>query len=138
MFDPALTYSFTEDSDGVIRIENKGRIEDYRASITFPTSLADHLAGNGLSEVGLFLSFYKTGALFPLKHNITQNDGDSLLRVSSVVAATFAGQELQNLQDDVIITFKLDYETEPNVTCVSWDFNANGEEGKKTHPMHHV
>lgn len=51
----------------------------------------------------------------------------SHLEVTSVVAATFAGQELQNLEDDVIITFKLDFETTPNFTCVSWDFNANGE-----------
>ncbi len=110
-------------------IVNKGRIDDYEASITLPKSISERLIGSGALEAGLFLSYYDTGAMFPVAYNATSVD----YAVTSVVAATFAGQELHNLEDDVIITFKLDLEVQSNVTCVSWDFTANGENTENSH-----
>lgn len=128
---PDLKYYFTRNEQGEIMIVTKGRITDYEASITLPKSLSDRLSGSGRLDAGLFLSFYDSGAMFPLKYNsstLTLNlNPSSSVDVSSVVAATFAGHELQNLQDDVIITFKFDFAVTPNLTCVSWDFDANGK-----------
>lgn len=122
---------FARREDGTIAIVNKGRITDYEASIMLPKSLSDRLLGSGRSDAGLFLSFYDSGAMFPLKYNSTTLGLDlaptASLDVSSVVAATFAGHELQNLQDDVIVTFKLGFMVTPNLTCASWDFGANGK-----------
>lgn len=109
----------------------KSRIADYEASITLPKSISDRLTGRGRLEAGLFLSYYDTAAMFPLSHNTTQLPEGNLashLELSSVVAATFAGEELHSLEDDVIITFKLEFETVSNLTCVSWDFAADGKD----------
>lgn len=135
---PDLKYFFTKNSAGDIEVVTKGRITDYEASIVFPKSLSARLTGRGREEAGLFLSYYDTAALFPLKYN-SSKDPATILDASSVVAATFAGEELQNLNDDVIITFKLgiqertstagtgEFEPTANLTCVSWDFSANGK-----------
>lgn len=127
-----MKYFFTRNQAGNIEIVTKGRITDYEASITLPKSISDRLTGRGRLEAGLFLSYYDTAAMFPLGHNTTQLPEGNLvsgshLELSSVVAATFAGEELQNLEDDVIITFRLEFETASNLTCVSWDFAADGK-----------
>ncbi len=76
----------------------------------------------GPAKVGLFLAYYDSGVMFPLDYNETEHTN-----TTSVVAASFAGLDLSNLRDDVIITFKLNDVDSSNVTCVSWDFEENGK-----------
>lgn len=121
---PALRYFFSESSGGKIQILNgESRVGDYKASITLPKSLSEYLTG---SEVGVFLSYYDSGNLFPLEANSSSFDADHYMRVSPVVAASFPNHELSGLRDSVIITLKLEVSDFSNVTCVSWDFQGNG------------
>ena len=54
------------------------------------------------------------------------DDQENGVNVSAVVAASFVGEQLRNLTDDVLITINLGTSNYSNVTCVSWDFNALG------------
>jgi hypothetical protein len=131
--EPDLKYFFVKNEDGNVEIATRGRITNYEASITLPKSISDRLTGRGRLEAGLFLSYYDTASLFPERRNSTRSPEEeelaspSVLEVSSVVAATFVGEELQNLEDDVTIAFKLEADVTTNLTCVSWDFRADGE-----------
>lgn len=62
--------------------------------------------------------------MFPLEGNATEQEK----YVTSVVSASFAGHSINNLNDDVIITLKLNSTNSYNVTCVYWDFEANGKD----------
>lgn len=81
-----------------------------------PKSIEERLRGS--AETGLFLSFYDSGLMFPLEDNDTD--------VTAVVAASFAGRQLHDLKDNVIIKIKLGSRAYSNLTCVSWSFEANG------------
>lgn len=87
-----------------------------------PRSIAGELEET--STVGLFVSYYDSNAMFPLDYNDTEAGVG--MTVSAVMAASFAGKHLYDLPDDVIITINLGADNYTNVTCVSWDFEANG------------
>lgn len=71
--------------------------------------------------------------MFPVEQEASEDGEDTddevigQLQASAVVAASFAGQQLQNLRDDVIITIDLGVQNYSNISCVSWDFTANGK-----------
>lgn len=111
--------------------ENTDSDSDYETSITLPSSILEHFTGG--QDIGLVLTYYDSAILFPFELNATQKEMEEMESVdiahsiTPVVAATFTGQDLRNLKDNVIITFTLELDSQPNVTCVSWDFGANGE-----------
>ena len=118
--EPALRYLFVKDADGNIEIQSGDRrVTRYEASITFPRSLSAHLT---MDETGLLLAYYESGNLFPLVGNDT-----AYTRVTSVVAASFAGQDIEDLKEDVLVSMRLEASGTANITCVSWDFEANGK-----------
>lgn len=122
---PVLRYLFARNADGNVEIlgaESRAP-EYYEASITFPKSLSDHLTAD---KAGLVLSYYESGNLFPLG-----NYTDMGMYVTPVVAASFANQVIDSLKDDVLITLRLNVTSKANVTCVSWDFEANGKQTNK-------
>lgn len=125
--EPTLRYFFAKNSAGDIEIlsgDISGKASDYQASITFPKSLSDHLTGE---EVGLVLSYYTSGTLFPLEANQTD---EALVYVTSVVAASFTGEDIRDLEEGVTVTMRLadNITSTANVTCVSWNFDENGIE----------
>ena len=101
--------------------ERNSRAGMHEASITFPSSLSELLSGP--ADVGLALSYYSSPVLFPYSANDTEDQSN----VTSVVSASFVGHDITNLEDDVIITLKLDDDNYEEVVCVSWDFQANGK-----------
>ena len=127
----ALQYLFSRNEEGDIEILNEDTDSDYEASITFPSSIVEHFTG-GL-DTGIVLTYYNSAVLFPFELNATQKEMEKMENViiqrsvSPVVAATFTGQDIHDLKDNVIVTFTLELDNQPNVTCVSWDFGANGE-----------
>lgn len=123
---PVLRYLFARNADGnLVILSAEGRVSEYEASITFPKSLSEQLTSD---EAGLVLSYYDSGNLFPLEGNST----DLYTYITPVVAASFTNQDIDNLKDDVIITLKLDITSRANVSCVSWDFQANGKNNSQT------
>ena len=116
-----LKYSFHRNQELDIVLRTGEQTTDYEASITLPKSIVQHISGS--VEAGLLLNFYDSGIMFPRSSNNTEQ-----VYVSSVVAASFVGQHISNLKDNVLITIKLGVETFSNVSCVSWDFEANGED----------
>lgn len=112
-------------------IVNGNADSDYEASITFPSSILEHFTGE--QDTGLVLTYYDSAILFPYELNATQQELEEMENiavtrsVSPVVAATFTGQDLHDLTHYVVIAFTLEQDSQPNVTCVSWDFGANGE-----------
>lgn len=124
---PGLKYLFTRNGEGDIVIVNGDRGSDYEASIALPKSITEQLTDSSNSlEAGLFLSYYDTGILFPLEPEVNETEKEHIV-TTSVVAASFAGQQINNLTDDIIIKLKLGLDIYYNVTCVSWDFEANGK-----------
>ncbi len=104
-------------------IKNAKGLDKLGAAIELPSSIQKTLQGDG--DARLFLSYYSTGAMFPLEQDRIQKDGQRL-EVSSVVAASLEGATVRNLTEDVFITFQLGHSNYSNVTCVSWDFSSSG------------
>ena len=126
-----LRFLFTRSDDGTVTVSSegdRGRRGDYEASITFPKSLAEQLSGLSLEEVGLVLSYYSYPVMFPYTANDTDEQPEVTSEVTPVVSATFVGQQIKDLKDDIVITLKLDDESYEDVRCVSWSFEANGEQ----------
>ena len=63
---------------------------------------------------------------------------EALVYITSVVAASFAGEDIKDLKEDVVVTVRLadDITSTANITCVSWDFDENGKERNKNIPLH--
>lgn len=119
-----IKYSFRNVTGNVSLIKNARGLDKLGAAIELPSSVQKSL--QGFDEARLFLSYYSTGAMFPLDEDKMQTKGERV-EVSSVVAASLDGEKIRNLTDDVLITFQLGMSNYSNVTCVSWDFSASGK-----------
>ena len=126
--EPTLHYFFARNSAGNVEVLTRGdssKLSDYEASITFPNSLSGHLTRE---EAGLMLSYYTSGTLFPLVYNQTD---ETLVYITSVVAASFVNEDIQDLEEGVTVMLRLanNVTATANISCVSWNFDENGKDG---------
>ena len=80
--------------------------QDQDVSISLPPSLFAKLDLMNTTEVGIGFTFYETAALFPLPEGSPSN----LTIGSSVIGAFVAGQSFSDVQDPVIIYFRLTHQ----------------------------
>ena len=85
---------------GSLTVNGSATMEEQTTSILLPPSLFNTI---DVPQAGIFFSFYETPVLFPL----AEVSNSTNVTVSSVVSATVAGANIQNLADPVIIVLKL-------------------------------
>lgn len=119
-----LIVSFRKIDDGKTSIISGVQPIANDSSVLLPHSIIGRIEEASVAR--LFFSYYDSGVMFPLEKN--RSDVGVGVKVSAVVAASFSGEKLYDLPDDVIITINLGTDNYTNVTCVSWDFDANGRD----------